>query len=155
VLVAASDYGIQTGAFLGALWAGQAAPLLLAWGGRPEASSVTGQAFLGPLAARVTLHGAADTPLLHFSDTPPGTHKSPLGCTPSPPGTKPLGPVLKLRWVLGQSPASDPRWTKAQHRRRRATIPFLEHLLRARHHMEHHLFNSAVRGATSTPRMQA
>lgn len=34
VLVAASNHGVQAGALLGALRAGQAAPLLLAWGGR-------------------------------------------------------------------------------------------------------------------------
>lgn len=49
VLVAASDHGVQAGAFLGALGAGQAAPLLLAWG-RSQVSE--GQAFLVPPASR-------------------------------------------------------------------------------------------------------
>lgn len=34
VLVAAPDHGVQTGALLGALWAGQASHLLLTWEGR-------------------------------------------------------------------------------------------------------------------------
>lgn len=58
VLVAASDHSVQAGAFLGALWAGQAAPLLLAWGGRRRATSVRGQAFLGTPAARALPWGA-------------------------------------------------------------------------------------------------
>lgn len=60
MFVAASDHGVQAGTFLGALGAGQAAPLLLAWGGRPKATSVREQASLGPLAVRAPPHGASE-----------------------------------------------------------------------------------------------
>lgn len=109
MLVAASDHRVQAGTFLGALGAGQAAPLLLAWGGRREATSVRGQAFFGPLIPGAALWGISEQKPL--SDTTPGTGKSPLGCTPSSLGTKPV----EVKMGLGSiSSASGPRWTSAQ-----------------------------------------
>ena len=95
MLVAASDHGVQAGALLGALRAGQAAPLLLAWGGRREATSVRGQAPSGPPAARAQLQGTCGQ--WPRADTTLCTSKSPLTCTLPPPGAKPLGPVLSLK----------------------------------------------------------
>lgn len=45
MLVAAPDHGVQAGALLGALWAGQASHLLLAWGGRCDILVSQGPAF--------------------------------------------------------------------------------------------------------------
>ena len=47
VLVAAPDHGVQAGALLGALWAGQAPHLLLTWEGRCDILVSQGPGIIG------------------------------------------------------------------------------------------------------------